>query len=100
LPNQRDFIVGMIRVAMEENLITLNSTSAINCPENHNKKKENVVKTKFKRSKNSLDLKVIMDDFVLPTKTIKQGIAKKKNKTIGSASRYLLLGTNQLIIAR
>ena len=35
-PNQRDLVVAMIRVAIEENQIVLNTTSRINCPDNHN----------------------------------------------------------------
>ena len=36
VPFQRDFIVAMIRTAMEESQLTMDITSGVNCPVNHN----------------------------------------------------------------
>lgn len=55
---------------------------------------------KSKRKKNSLNLIPIKDDFVLPHKSVLIGECQKKNRHLGSETRYLLLGTSQLLIAR
>ena len=90
----------MIRLAMEESAIALNAANSINCPDNQNIKKEKQIVESVKRTENSLGLKIIMDDFVLPTKTVKQGKCRKKNASFGFSTRYLLMGSNQIIIAR
>ena len=81
---QTDFIIGMIQVAIEETQITLNkSKGGVNNPDNQNIKKDTSHKlsTYFERTENSLNLKCIMNDFVLPTRSVKMGLCKKKNAT-------------------
>ena len=41
-----------------------------------------------------------MNDFVPPPKSLQIGVCRKKNRTMGSETRYLLLGISQLLIAR
>ena len=41
-----------------------------------------------------------MTDQVLPTRDVRKGECKKKNAVFGAATRHLMLGTGQLIIAR
>jgi hypothetical protein len=90
----------MIRTAMEE--AALGVSINVNNPTNHNLEKtyEVSAKEKYQKKTNTLDLKVIMEDQVLPAKSILIGKCKKKNKTFGSEVRFLLLGASQLIIAR
>lgn len=93
----------MIQVAIEETQITLNkSKGGVNNPDNQNIKKDasHKLSTYFERTENSLNLKCVMSDFVLPTRSVKMGICKKKNATWSHSQRYLLMGTSQLIIAR
>jgi hypothetical protein len=42
--------------------------------------------------KTSLDLKLVMDDHVLPPKSLANTTVLKKNKSLGYETRYLLLG--------
>ena len=45
-------------------------------------------------------IRFILDDHVLPPKSLAKTCALKKNKSIGYEKRFLLLGYSQLIIAR
>lgn len=59
IPFQRDFIVAMIRTAMEESQLTLASTRGVNCPVNHNLEKVEDIQQQafYKKTSNTLDLK-------------------------------------------
>jgi hypothetical protein len=50
--------------------------------------------------KTSLNLKFILDDLVLPPKSLAKSTVLKKNKSLGFEKRYLLLGHSQVLIAR
>ena len=41
-----------------------------------------------------------MHDYILPQKSLLIGKCRKKNRTIGSEDRYLMLGATQLLVAR
>lgn len=84
----------MIKVAMEEAQITLRKNRGVNCPENHNLKPGGGEKTNIKnlRQKNSLAIAPVMHDYILPPKSLKIGKCRKKNRTIGSEDRFLMLG--------
>ena len=86
----------MIRTAMEESQLTMDITSGVNCPVNHNLVpiEDITQKSFFKKTSNTLDLKVIHNDLVLPMKSLMTGKCSKKNKTIGSEVRFLLLGAS------
>lgn len=106
----------MITTAMEENEISLKKNKGINCPINHNlkaKEKEgedgetktskankqsendkNFATSLANLKSNSLGLTRIISDFVLPRASIKLGQCRKKNRTIGSETRYLMLGNS------
>jgi hypothetical protein len=95
--NQRDFIVGIIRTAIEETQIFFGKNRGVNCPDNHNKmKKEERDRKKIAMNvkENCLKLKIIRDDFVLPPKSLKIGECRKKNQTFGKEKRYIMLGTS------
>ncbi|CDW83809.1 UNKNOWN [Stylonychia lemnae] len=97
-PLQRDFIVEIINLAIDEIRFQNDKNKGINNPDNHNlSKKSGIMDIAVKTS---LDLKFIMDDFVLPPKSIAKACVMKKNKSVGYEKRYLLLGYSQLIIAR
>ena len=49
---------------------------------------------KVSKKDHSLNLQPIKNDFVLPHKSIFIGHCYKKNQTMGSEKRYLLLGTS------
>ena len=55
---------------------------------------------KFLRLENYLQISPIMNDFVPPHKSLMMGECRKKNRTMGFETRYLLLGISQLLIAR
>ena len=55
---------------------------------------------KFLRLENYLQITPIMNDFVPPHKSLMMGVCRKKNRTMGYETRYLLLGISQLLIAR
>jgi hypothetical protein len=92
---QRDFIVAMIKTAIEETQMQLSNNKGVNCPDNHNhllKSKDSRNKLKVTRTENTLKLKIIKDDFLMPARSIKTGWCYKKNETWGKEKRYLLLG--------
>lgn len=90
-PLQRDYIVEVINLAVDEIRFQKDKNKGINNPDNQNlQKKYAVMDVAF--VKTSLDLKFIMDDFVLPPKSIAKACVMKKNKSIGYEKRFLLLG--------
>lgn len=42
----------------------------------------------------------IINDYILPQKSLMIGKCRKKNRTIGSEDRYLMLGASNLLVAR
>lgn len=92
VPGQRDYIVAMIKIAMEEAQIQMRKNRGVNCPDNHNLKKGDKPLTKSVRTKNYLHLVPVMHDYVLPSRSLKLGKCRKKNRTIGSEERFLMLG--------
>ena len=102
VPGQRDFIVAMLKTAQEEAQISQRRNKGVNCPENHNLKQggEQEKTQKFLRLENNLQLSPIMNDFVPPPKSLQIGVCQKRNRTMGTETRYLLLGQSQLLVAR
>jgi hypothetical protein len=103
MSTQANFIVAMLQIAIEETQIALKQFKSINNPENQNLKSKDELRIKSRgggRSQNSLGLRCIMTDQVLPTAIVRKGQCKKKNAVFGAAERHLMLGTGQLIIAR
>ena len=101
VPGQRDQIVAMIKLAMEEAQISLRKNRGVNCPDNHNlRERREKTLTKNLRSKNSLNLVPVMQDEILPYKQLMVGTCRKKNRTVGSEDRFLMLGLSQILIAR
>ena len=101
VPGQRNYIVSMIKVAMDEAQLQLKKNRGVNCPDNHNLKNGGDKSlAKNMRKDNSLKLKPVMHDYILPPKSLLLGKARKKNRTIGSEDRFLMLGASQLLIAR
>ena len=103
VPGQRDFIVAMLKTAQEEAQIAQRKNKGVNCPDNHNLKKQGGdldCLSKFLKLENNLQLSPIMNDFVPPHKSLMKGNCRKKNRTMGYETRYLLLGISQLLISR
>lgn len=98
-PLQRDFIVEVINLAIDEIKYLNLKNKGINNPDNHNLSKKSTAGDDI-YVKTSLDLNFIMDDHVLPPKSLAKAQILKKNKSIGYETRYLLLGHTQLVIAR
>ena len=90
----------MINFAVIKHKKATESNRGINCPENHNLKKKKAGPDLFKQVQSNLDLDFILDDFVLPPKSIKRGEVLKKNNYYGYEKRYLMLGHSQLLISR
>ena len=85
----------MIKIAIEETQMQISNNSSVNCPDNHNHNKKGASKKiKVVRTDNSLRLKIIKDDFVMPHKSVKVGYCYKKNQTWGKEKRYLMLGAS------
>ena len=101
VPGQRDYIVTMIKVAMDEAFLQSKRNRGVNCPDNHNLKshKEKTL-VKNHRTENSMKFIPIINDYILPQKSLLLGKCRKKNRTIGSEDRYLMLGPSNLLIAR
>ena len=91
----------MIKVAMDEAQIQNKKNRGVNCPDNHNLKQGgDKTLTKNIRKENFMKLKPVMHDYILPPKSLLIGKCRKKNRTLGSEDRYLMLGASQLLIAR
>ena len=76
------------------------SNKGINCPDNHNLKKKKVGPDIDKHVKSNINIEFILEDFVLPPKSILIGACMKKNIHVGYEKRYLMLGHSQMLIAR
>ena len=98
-PLQRDFIVESINLAIDEIKYLNLKNKGINNPDNHNLSKKTGTADDI-YVKTSLDLKLIMDDHVLPPKSLAKACIFKKNKALGYETRYILLGHTQLLISR
>jgi len=98
-PLQRDFIYEVINLAIDEIKYLNLKNKGINNPDNHNLSKKTSTADDI-YVKTSLDLKLIMDDHVLPPKSLGKAKILKKNKGMGYETRYILLGHTQLLISR
>ena len=98
-PLQRDFIVESINLAIDEIKYLNLKNKGINNPDNHNLSKKTGTADDI-YVKTSLELKLIMDDHVLPPKSLGKACIFKKNKALGYETRYILLGHTQLLISR
>lgn len=99
-PLQRDFIVDMINFAVIKQKKATQSNRGINCPDNHNIKRKTNGPDVDKYLQSELKLEFILEDFVLPPKSIMIGACQKRNATLGYVQRFLMLGHSQLLIAR
>ena len=61
-------------------------------PQANNLKKKKTVLDVFKSIQPNLKLEFILDDFVLPPKSIMIGEVLKKNNKLGYVKRFLMLG--------
>ena len=82
----------MINFAVIKHKKATESNRGINCPDNHNLKKKKTVLDVFKSIQPNLKLEFILDDFVLPPKSIMIGEVLKKNNKLGYVKRFLMLG--------
>jgi len=73
VPGQRDYIVCMIKVAMEEALLQNKKNKGVNCPDNHNLKSTEKTLTKNLRTENSMRLVPVINDYILPQKSLMIG---------------------------
>ena len=69
-PLQRDFIVEVINLALDEIKYLNLKNKGINNPDNHNLQKKKTGAVDEIYVKTSLDIKLVMDDHVLPPKSI------------------------------
>ena len=80
---------------MDEAQLQLKKNRGVNCPDNHNLKSGGEKSlAKNMRKENSLRLKPVMHDYILPPKSLLLGKCRKKNRTIGSEDRFLMLGAS------
>ena len=77
IPHQRDFLVAMVRTAMEEVQINQSANKGVNCPDNPNLIRDAQHLKSFQRTKNSFNLQCIENDYVLPGKSVKIGKCRK-----------------------
>lgn len=84
----------MINFAVIKYKKSLQVISGINCPDNHNlkKDKDNAGPDLEKHMKENLNIDFILTDYVLPPKGILIASCMKKNRQLGYERRHLMLG--------
>ena len=82
----------MINLACIKHKQSILSNKGINCPDNHNLKKKTQGPDIDKHIKPNLNIEFILEDFVLPPKSIMKGYCEKKNIHVGYEKRWLMLG--------